>query len=172
MNMSLQQILDAKHPNTDSILHAARYFVAEKFGDAPPSEMRQTLLDAGISGSELDSTIKTLESDLKTLEQGSLLILGTALETTAEDEPAIERSFEEATTKLPVLETAVVAMVVMYGLYLLTPASDKPVRIVKRRIVKKDGTIETSSDSTYHEPTGALTALVNLVRGAKSRRKK
>ncbi|MFL6313852.1 MAG: hypothetical protein ACJ71W_17270 [Terriglobales bacterium] len=170
--MTLEQILDAKNPNTDSILHATRYFLAEKCGDVPPSQMRKTLLEAGIPEPELNSTIKRLEFDLASLEEGSLLILDAALQGGEDDHVAIERSFDEAATKLPVIETALVALVVMYGLYLFTPASDKPVRIVKRKIVKKDGTIETSSDASYHEPAGALAAVVSLVRGAKFRQNK
>ncbi|WP_353071058.1 hypothetical protein [Tunturiibacter gelidiferens] len=49
MKLTLTQILNEKNPNTDSVLHAARYFVAEKFGDVPPSGMRETLLESWIT---------------------------------------------------------------------------------------------------------------------------
>lgn len=98
--------------------------------------------------------------------------LDSALQERQDDAPAIERAFDEATANVPVLETAIVALVVMYDLYLLTPPGNKPVRIVKPRVVKKDGSVETSSDVTYHEPTGALASVVDLISGAKSRRKR
>ncbi len=165
MQQSFVEFLADRHADTDTILQATRYYLAERTDDLSPEEMRQQLVAATGDAKEVDSMLRALENDPLLRENASLALLSFAWEEPGEAEK-IQSSVDTAKTKLPVIELAILAIVCMYGMYLITTSGIK-----KRTTVtttKPDGSREEEQTEEWFGPAGPLHAIVDLFNPGKN----
>jgi len=160
MKQSFREFLTTQNADSATIQHATRYYIAERYGDVPPSKMKANLIKAGADEVTLDKAQKQLEGDPIQLENACLALLSAAWETDREDEK-VRNAFKEAKNKLPVIELGILAVVGMYAMY-LTVTEGKRKRTVER---KADGSYKESTE--YYSPSGPLGTIVDLVGGRK-----
>ena len=160
MNRTFNDLLAELRPDADAIQLAARFYLAETTGDLSPVVMRERLLDAANQDeSKVDPALAELESDSIQVEAGCLTLLAGAWEDPAEHE-AIRGALTDAKAQMPIIETAIIASVVAYGMYLLATQGKKRFVRVKRRGI--DGSIEEIEAADYESPDAALRAIMTL----------
>ncbi len=93
-------------------------YLSERTNDLTRKEMLTELRTSAKNEEELDRLLKKLERDPDALEQAALVYLEHAWEDDAQV-PSIRAAFEHAKARLPVVETAILSIVVMYGMYLI-----------------------------------------------------
>lgn len=156
---SLAEYLSETQADRDTIQQAARYYLAEITDDLDPEEMRQELVQRAQDPERVDPLLHTLEQDTASVENGSLLLLSAAWADPSQRE-RVKSVLEEAKRKLPVIETAIMAIVAMYGMYLVETGG--VTKSEERTIRKADGSIETVKTTEYAGPTGLLQAVASL----------
>ena len=132
-------------------IQAARYYVAERSNDLPADEMRDQLVAAAGSPAAVDAALAALASDATALERTPHELLQSAWDERGESEQ-VRSVIDDAKSALPVIETAIVAMVAMYGMYLMVTGGKKS------EVIGKEGTRKTE----WYPP--ALSNLVDLFR--------
>jgi hypothetical protein len=156
---SLAEFLTEIQADRDTIQQAARYYLAEITEDLDPGDMRQELVQQAQDPEQVDPLLHTLEKDTASVEEASLLLLSAAWADPSQRE-RVKSALEEAKRKLPVIETAIIAIVVMYGMYLV--ATGGVMKSEERTTRKADGSIETVKTTEYAGPTGPLQAVASL----------
>jgi len=146
------EFLKEQQPDTTMIQQATRYYISEKH-ELPPTKMKTAI---GAPADALDAAQRQLEEDVRALENACLAALSAGWE---EDESLIRDAFAEAKTKLPVIEVAIMAVVAMYGTYLLVTGG------VKRKVVQRSADGSYTETTEYHAPLGPLGTVVDLVKG-------
>lgn len=159
MDQSFAEFLSAKQADHDTIQQAARYYLAELTDDLDPEDMRQEMVEEAQDPAQVEPLLRTLEQDTASVEEASFLLLSAAWKDPNERE-RVERAVDGAKRKLDVITVGILAIVAMYGMYLLATGG------VKSRTVnttkKPDGTVETEETTEYAsftEPAGAVVDL-------------
>jgi hypothetical protein len=159
MTRSLKQLLDERHVNSNTVQQAARYYLAERTDDLTPDEMRQQLVEATGDATAVDTVLSQLRQSPLLLENASLFLLASAWEEPDERE-RIDRIVNDAQGKLPVIEVGVIAIVAIYGMYLIATGSIKST--TRTTIRRPDRTLEETETVEYAGPQGPLSAIVKL----------
>jgi hypothetical protein len=141
MNESFTDFLNEIEAEPDMIQQALRIHLSERTNDLTHKEMVTELRESVSSEKELDQLLKQLEHDPDVLEQAALIYFERAWEDDAQ-QPSVRAAFKHAKGRLPVVEVAILAVVAMYGMYLIATngVSDKKM-------------VERTSDGTYKEIT-------------------
>ncbi|WP_327687095.1 hypothetical protein [Streptomyces sp. NBC_00467] len=159
MTESLTAFLEHIGADADTVQQAARYYLAEHTDDLDYEEMRDEVLAAAPDAAEAETLLHLLTSHSEYLEQGALVILSTAWEDPGERD-MVRDALLDAKAKLPVVEVAILGIVVMYGMYLLaTRGRKKHKRVVEHR---RDGSFKESVETEYFPPGNPLSALIQL----------
>jgi hypothetical protein len=146
MNETFTEFLAAEAADIDTIQQALRYYVSQRAEFLPPADMR-VAIDAAGDREAVEETLRLLSSDAELLEQYALDVLGTAWDEPGQAE-LVKAAVRNAKQKLPIVETMILATVVMYGMYLL---ATKGVKRRKKIVRKKDGTFSQEIEE-YETP--------------------
>jgi hypothetical protein len=160
MRQTFLEYLEEQKADGGMIRQATRSYLAEKSPGMTPPKMRKAISGNGAAADSLDTIQRQLEQDPGALDNACLVVLSTAWDD-PQDQQLIRDSFEEAKTKLPVIEIAILATVAMYGMYLCVTKGIKK-KVVQR---KPDGSFSESTE--YAAPQ--LSAIANLVHGTKAK---
>jgi hypothetical protein len=156
--------LNERRPEEEKILVALRFYLAEVTDDKLPRELQEEMENAASDPHAVGDALAQLKKDRGAQARAAISFLADRWEDPAE-RLRIARAFDGAATKLPVIEAGLIAIVTMYGIFLM--ATDG------RR--KKSRTIESGKDGTYREvvveemysPMGPIKAVLQLF-GAKA----
>jgi hypothetical protein len=160
MSESLAQFLTDQQADATTVQHAVRYLVAELSGDLSRQEMRETVAE-DVGEAHADDALEALGSNSAVLLDADLAVLA-ALWEDDEQRERVRGAIIDAKDKLPVVETAIIVTAAMYGLYLVTTGGKKrSIRKVRRQ---PDGSWEESEEIDFHDPTGPLQAVGNMLR--------
>jgi hypothetical protein len=163
MNETFTEFLNGMQAEPDMIQQALRMYLSERTNDLTRKEMLTELHAAAISEEELDRLLKKLEYDPDALEQAALVYFEHAWEDSAQ-KSSIRAAFEHAKGRLPVIDTAILAVVVMYGMYLVaTGGVTKFTRTVKRN---PDGSYK-ETEVEEREPFGPIVSAMTRLFGKK-----
>jgi hypothetical protein len=137
----------------DMIQQAFRMHVSERTDDLTRKEMLDELRTSANSPEELDRLVKQLERDPDALEQAAILYFEQAWEDESQ-RAAVRAAFEHAKSRLPVIETGILAVVAMYGMYLIATSGVSELKI--RR--KADGSYERTEKREPFAPVVSAVA--------------
>src|SRR6266404_6821827 len=138
LDMTFTEFLNERQADVDTVQQAFRLYLSEQTNDLPPEAMRARLTEAANDSAELKRRLKALETDSVALEQAARACFEYAW-TDESQEPSIRAAFKYAKRKLPVIEVGILALVVMYGMYLIATDGGKTEE-EKVKIQKADGT--------------------------------
>src|SRR6185436_2844595 len=114
---------------------------SERTNDRTHKELLTELRESVSSEEELDQLLKQLEHDPNVLEQAALIYFEQAWEDDAQ-QASVRAAFKHAKGRLPVVEVAILAVVAMYGMYLI--ATDG---VTEKKVISRD------SKGVYKETT-------------------
>lgn len=137
MNETFTEFLNEMQADPDMIQQALRPYLSERTNDLTRTEMLTELHEAATSEEELDEILKQLEHHPDALEQAALVYFEQAWQDDVQ-KPAIRTAFKHAKGRLPVIEMAILAVVAMYGMYLI--ATEGVIEITVKR--NPDGSYE------------------------------
>ncbi len=140
MSKALPEFLNQTQADPDTVQQALRMYLSERTDDLTHEEMLAKLRAAATSEEELEQQLKVLERDPTAIEQAALAYFEHEWEDDTQ-EPPIRAAFEHAKGKLPVVETTILAVAAMYGMYLLTT----------RGVTKITRTTKRNADGSYEE---------------------
>jgi hypothetical protein len=160
--MSDALIDELRRAQTDlaTLPHAMRYFVSAQSGDLPPPRMYTALRDAGLAPEQLDQAVELLQRDPAAAEAAALAILQIGWTEPGEQE-LVRGALGAAQAKLPVAEPELIAIVAVYGLWLIATGGRKAHKHVIRR--NSDGTYEEIETTEWFGPAGPLEAIGRLL---------
>jgi hypothetical protein len=156
---ALQELLENDGIDKTATPHILRYWIAEKIEDPTDEDMLEQLYRSSTSPAAVQEELSRLERDPDLLASGALAVLAEGWQDASEEE-RIRRNIEDAQAQLPVLETAILAIVVMYGLYLVTTGGVKAEK--KTLSWDADGSIKEETATEYFGPTGPLGQITRL----------
>jgi len=159
---SLADYLNELGADADAVQQGFRHYLAEQTDDLPTEAMRQQLLNAAGDEPLVQSQLIELEQSSERLEEVALLYLSEAWDDPAERD-AIKAALIAATQKLPVIELSIIAIVGMYGMYLLATGGKSRTR--RRTVHKRDGSFVTEEDTTFASPAEWVKGIVSLFPG-------
>ena len=136
--------------------HAMRYFVSAQSGDLPPPRIHEDLLGAGLSPEQLDRAAELLQRDPVAMEAAALAVLQAGWAESGERE-MIRGALGAAQAKLPVVEPGLIAIVAVYGLWLIATKGRRSHEHVIRR--NADGSYEESETTEWFGPAAPLEAI-------------
>jgi hypothetical protein len=156
----LAAFLTDQRTDPATLEHAVRYLVAEWASDPTAEAMREQLAAQAGDRAQLEAQLRGLERDGALLEAASLAVLDAAWEDRALREAA-RGALLDAKAKLPVDHSALIALVVLYGMYLAVTGGRRSER---RSIVRRpDGSYEEETVTEWYGPAGALRALLDAL---------
>lgn len=159
MNENFVEYLNTINPNQETILVATRAFISEITDDLLPSEMKDQMISATKNANMFESEILQLESSAQERLEACLNFLAWAWENQT-NRQLIQAAFEGAAAKLPAIETGLLALIAMYGMYLVaTGGRRKEIRKIRQ---KTDGTFEEEIITEWESPTGTLLSITKL----------
>lgn len=161
MSKPFADYLKEREVDSDTIQQATRYYVAELTGDLSPEDMREQLYAAAGNKDNVNAVLQSLERDSLAVENACLALLSSVWEEPASAEK-IENTIKDAKTKLPIIESGLLAIVAMYSLYLLATGGKKREQTIVER--RQDGTLIETTTKDYYGSTGPLSQAVNLLR--------
>jgi hypothetical protein len=161
MSESLLAFLESIDADADTIEQGTRYYLAERTNDLPYEDMQAQLLKSATDARQAQEYLQLLAIRSDYLEQGALAVLSAAWE--EPDQPELIRNaLLDAKTKLPVIEAAILATVVMYGLYLLaTGGKKREKRVVERT---EQGRFKETTETEYYNAARPLASIAQLFR--------
>ncbi|TCC48868.1 hypothetical protein E0H75_20070 [Kribbella capetownensis] len=166
MSQTFEELLAELRPDADAVEQATRYYVAEKTGDLDPARMIEEMRQAaGDRGPELDAALTMVEQDSAQIESACLTVLAGAWEDPAERD-AVRGALQDAKAQLPVIEVALIAITVAYGMYLRKTGGVK--RQLKAKRHNPDGSIDEVEEIEYQSPDAPLRAITKLFSGGQS----
>lgn len=161
MSKSFKDFLTELAVDSDTIHQAARFYLAEVTEDMDEEEMKQKLVDETGNADAVEAALRLLERDSTALENADLTLLSAAWEDPQEREK-VKGAIEDAKKQLPIIEIGILAIVAMYGMYLVTTGGKQKVtRVTKRN--PNDGSLEEIEMTEYSKPSEPLSAVVNLI---------
>ena len=166
MNDTFAEYLNTVRPNDEMIEVAARAYLSELTNDELPAEIRKKLLSVSAGNDELDSALSRLEHSPLERRDADLAFLAWAWDQPANRE-RIAAAFRGAESKLPAFESALLALIALYGMYLLTTRGIRKVtRIVKK---KPDGSFEEQNVTDYESPVGPMSLVGRMFSGVRGK---
>jgi hypothetical protein len=156
MTKSFAEFVGAERPDSDTVQQAGRYYLAEKTGYLSPEKMQERLVEVTRDPAKVDSALHQFQRDSAAVENALMAMFSAEWELGPAEQDRIIRSFTAARTKLPVIELGIIAIVAMYGMYLVATGGKK-----EETVVNKDGSYRTVK---YEPPTGPIKELVALVK--------
>ncbi|MFI7672149.1 hypothetical protein [Actinophytocola sp. NPDC049390] len=160
MTPSLADELNTRAVDTDGVHQAIRYYLAERLEDLPPEEMLEQMHEAA-GEDRVEVAHADLTRDPQLLESAALVVLSGAWADESEHD-RLRAVLTETKGKLPVIEVGIIAVVVMYGMYLLATGGIK--RSEKTTTRKPDGTFSEREKIEYADPSRPLSAIANIFR--------
>jgi len=157
---TLKGFLADQRVDAHALEQATRYYLAERSGDLSPRQMKLEVVEAGVDEARLDEALESLEVDPAAIEQGCLAFLEAAWEEPGQEE-RIRAAVGEAKSKLPVIEIGILAMVAMYGMYLLATGGVQ--RSEETRKTSADGSSSERKVVEFVGPSGPLSKVVDLL---------
>jgi hypothetical protein len=142
MNQTLAEYLAAENADATTVQHAVRYVVAELSDYMPSDRMRRRLVEEFGDEDVFDETFTRLSTDGSALLDVDLVVLA-ALWLDGETRETVRGAIADAKAKLPIVEVAIIALVAMYGMYLLATKGQK-CRVRKVSLTDK-GWVETET---------------------------
>jgi hypothetical protein len=161
MTESLLVFLESIDADADTIEQGARYYLAERTDDLPHHDMQAQILASALDPAQAQELLRLLAHRSDVLEQGALAVLSAAWEQPGQPE-LIRNALLDAKAKLPVIEAGILAIVVMYGLYLCATGGKKREKRVVERTEK--GRLKETTEIEYYSATSPLTAITQLFR--------
>lgn len=160
VDSQLSTFLEQEQADGETIITAARYYLALLTDDLPAEDMdaaiRERVADEDVVASEL----RELGTNVVAQEQVALTLLSYGWNERNDRESVVE-AVREARGKLPVIEIALITISVTYMAYLLvTRGVNKKTRIVERR---PDGTFTERETTEYFGPDKPLSALAGVL---------
>ena len=163
MNSSLVDFLNEIKPTDEAIEVATRSFISEISDDALPEVLRHRLAESAGIGSGFEGTLIHLERSPKGRRDMCLIALAFAWEQ-SENRKKIRAAFQGTQLKLPVVESALLALVAMYGMYLVAMhLRDKPNTTVRRIVRKEDDSFEVTEEIVFDKPESPVSAFKAVV---------
>lgn len=157
MNDSFEIYIREVSADGDTLVQAMRFYISEITDDLSVDEMRADL--AGVVKSDaLEDALRQLESNPKVLEAAAHSYLAWAWHE-SRDAERVRRVVLDAKRMLPIIETIVLAIVAMYGMYLYTTKGRKT---ETRRTTLPDGSVSELTIAYYNIPV--LSPLVDLIK--------
>ncbi|ALG09983.1 hypothetical protein AOZ06_26530 [Kibdelosporangium phytohabitans] len=140
----------------DGVCHS----LAERLDDLPPEDTLEQMC-AAADRDRADAVRADLVRDSQLLGNAALVVLPAAW-ADEDEQDRLRAVLTETKGELPVVEIGIIAVTVMYGVYLLATRGIK--RYGKTTTHKPDGTFVEKEKIEYVNPAGALSAIVNLLR--------
>jgi uncharacterized protein (DUF2342 family) len=161
---SLDAFLAEREADADTIQQAARTWLTRRSGFLSPEEMRARLDEASGDPEGVSEALALLQRDSGALEAVAREVLERGW-SEPDEAAAIARAVDGAKVKMPVIEVGLLALVVMYGMYLKTTGGVKSEHVEERK--GADGSTYNVTHREYEDPTAPL----SMVRGIVQRRK-
>lgn len=156
------EFLNASPREDEKILMALRFYLSEATDDKLPREMQAEVERAIGDEAQTEQALAQLKADRASQVSVALALLADRWEDPAEKE-RIVRAFGGASTKLPVVEAGLIAIMGMYGAYLIVTGG---VRKRKSRVVRRpDGSFEETHEVEFYGSAGPLQSIVSLIKG-------
>lgn len=163
MSKTFAALLTEKGIDSDALMQAARYYLAERTNDLTAEEMQAAMVETAHDPAAVKARLADLAKDATTLETACRALLEWAWNDEGE-QARIERALDAAKQKLPVIEVTILSMVALYGAYLMATGGQRR-RIV--RVKLPDGTERESQTEYFGHP---LASLVDLFKGGETKR--
>jgi hypothetical protein len=159
MQQTLNEYLEERNANSDAIFGALQRYLGERTDYLPPEDMREEFLKQARDEAEADKVLAELDDDPVFAEQTARVVLAVAWEDPSEREK-VREAFEQTEGTLLVVEGLVIAIVGMYGMYLIsTGGKTKSIEITEKQ---PDGTEKKVKIDEYHSPSGPLSKITGL----------
>lgn len=142
-----------------TVLVGLRYLVSEQNGDLTSREMTVEL-EGVATEAEVAGALRSLEESEARMDELALLYLGEQW-ADPEKRDSIAGALTAANAKLPVVELAILALVAMYGLYLIHTGG--ATRRRRRTIRRPDGTFEEVEEAEYADPSSWISGLTAIL---------
>jgi hypothetical protein len=161
--MSFADFLNETQVDSDMIQQAFRLYLSERTDDLTPDEMTSELRTYATDEKQFDETLKRLERSPEAVEQAAL----TYFEREWDDEsrrPSIRTVFHNAKNQLPVVETAILAIVAMYAIHMIATGGILERKTVTRR--RPNGAFETTEYEkleSFHPIISAIPRLLGSI---------
>jgi hypothetical protein len=161
--MTFVEFLNKRRVSDEKTLVALRFYIAEVTDDRLPDEMRADIHAHVHDRARVDEALRRLATNRSAQAAAALDYFATRWEDEGEQE-RIERAFDAAGTKLPVIEAGIIAIVTMYAMFLGTTRGRKS----RKRSVRHnaDGSYEETTEEEMWGPTGPLQSVVALLKPA------
>jgi hypothetical protein len=157
MSDTFEGLLQEKRADGDVLMQAARYYVAERCDDPSNEQMMDQMVAEAAEADAVRAELSKLSNDPVRLELAAKAILNWAWADPLE-RPRVERALDAAKQKLPVIEVAILAMVALYGMYLIATEGKK--KVIEER--DANGNLKKVTTEYYPHP---LASVVDLFRG-------
>jgi hypothetical protein len=161
MNETFAEFLKEIQADPDMIQQALRMYLSQRTNYLTSKKMLTELHTAATSEKELDQLLKQMEHDPNALEQAALAYFEYAWEDDAQ-QSSIRTAFENAKGRLPVVEVTILAIVAMYGIYLITTKGVTKIRHTIKR--NPDGSYEETVE-TDKEPFAPVVSAIGQLFG-------
>jgi hypothetical protein len=145
----------------EDLLQGLRCYISKKTDFLPEGDLQQTLVENGSSEKEVILWCETLAEDSALLEAATIEVLSSNWKDPIE-RPVIKDCLSKGKAKLPVIEVAILAIVAMYGMYLVTTGGKLSEDFKKRTTANGQEAIDRKTK--YSRPSEALIQIVNLFR--------
>lgn len=151
--------LNSIRPNNETIEVATRGFLSEYTNDLISQQMKDNLVGIVDDRDDLEVALLQLERTPSARREACLAFLCWAWQD-SENRSRIRAAFDGASAKLPAIESAVLAVVALYGMYLLTTGGvAEETHVV---VHNKDGSFEEKTTRKYASPLGVLSLIPKL----------
>ncbi len=165
MSEVFSQYLNRKGFSDEAIEMGTRAYLSEITDDLLHEDMRRKMQSEASGKKELDGKILSFADDPKARRDACLAFLSWAWEDEGNRE-RLKAALEGTQGKLPVIEVAILAIVAMYGMYLLVKATrEKPQKKIVTTCKRPDGTFITQKIEDYGTIEGPMGAAEKLFGG-------
>ncbi|SET86436.1 hypothetical protein SAMN04487962_1336 [Marinobacter segnicrescens] len=160
MTQKFEDFITEKNVSGHDLAQAARYYLSERCDDPTTTEMREALYTATENPTAVDAGLDLLARDPVALDQASYALLAWAWDQ-PDEVSRVESAIGAAKQKLPVIEAGLLAMVAMYGMYLVVTGNRKRTTTT---VYHADGTKTEKVEEYYPPSLSGLTAIFKMRR--------
>jgi hypothetical protein len=160
MNETFESWLARNQVDGDSLMQAARYYIAERTDDLDTADMLAEMVARTGRRAAVQAELERLTGDTTRMESAAFTVLREAWND-VDERARVERSIDAAKQKLPVVEVTILGMVVLYGMYLHVTGGRKSVTTRSTDKGDKGGRVDETTTEYYPHP---LKSLVDLFR--------
>lgn len=118
MNEAFEKYLQSNDVDEDSLLEGLRTYLLEQTDYLAPEEMRAEMTEKSANANKMEQLLEQLANDSASLVGMAHIILGLAWYNPQQRELVIE-AINSAKKKLPIIEIGIIAIIGMYGMYLI-----------------------------------------------------